>query len=128
MDQLVYDLKYHFTESMDDDLNIAPALAALFRFTGRINKIMDTGGLAQGDKNKVQDCLAGINSVLGVMDLEPPELDQIAETLLREREKARKAKDWETADRIRRDLEEQKGIQVIDTKDGPTWRKKGGGG
>ena len=88
---------------------------------------METGGLAQEDKNKVQDCLAGINSVLGVMDLEPTELDRLAEDLLREREKARKAKDWETADRIRRELEEERGIQVIDTKDGPTWRKKDGG-
>jgi cysteinyl-tRNA synthetase len=124
MDQIVYDLRNNFAESMDDDMNVAPALAAFFQFTGKINRIMDGNGLHEEDKKKVQDCLEGINSVLGIMDLEPAETDRDMEELLRERERARSLKDWETADRIRRELEERMGIEVIDTKEGTIWRKK----
>ncbi|MFC1534749.1 cysteine--tRNA ligase, partial [Thermodesulfobacteriota bacterium] len=124
MDQFVYDLRYNFMESMDDDFNIAPALAALFQFTRQINRIMDRQGLAAIDKEKVKVCLEGINSVLGILNLDQAEPDQSAEELLKKREEARKSKDWETADRIRRELKEKMGIEVIDTKDGAIWQKK----
>ena len=126
IDQMVYDLRYHFSESMDDDMNVAPALAAFFQFTGKINRIMDGNGLDIEDKKKVYDCLKGINSVMDFMDLELTEPDRKTEELLKERERARSLKDWETADRIRRELEENMGIEVIDTKEGTLWRKKGG--
>jgi cysteinyl-tRNA synthetase len=122
MDQLVYNLKHSFMESMDDDFNIAPALAALFQFTREINRIMDRTGLADEDKSKIKDALEGINSVLDIIELEPVLPDQNIEKLLDKREHARKAKDWITADKIRQDLLE-KGIEVIDTKDRPIWRR-----
>jgi len=123
MDQLIYDLRHSFSESMGDDFNIAPALAALFRFTREINLIMDSKGLAPEDKKKVMEVLEGINSVLGVMDLEPATPDQSIEERIQKREEARKAKDWVAADRIRKGLEETMGIELIDTKDGTIWRK-----
>jgi cysteinyl-tRNA synthetase len=122
MDQLVYDLKHKFMESMDDDFSIAPALAALFEFTRQINRIMDGKGLSPEDKQKVEDALRDINSVLGVMDLEPPRGDERMEALISSRDEARRAKDWTTADRIRKELEEM-GIEVIDTREGTIWRK-----
>jgi len=122
MDQVVYDLRHKFSESMDDDFSIAAALAALFQFTHRLNTIMDRNGLSPSDKEKALKALARINSVLGIMDLEPPKVDQDMETLIEQREQARKNKDWDTADRLRRELKEM-GIEVIDTKEGPGWRK-----
>lgn len=122
MDQLVYDLKQKFIESLDDDFNIAPALAALFEFIRQINRIMDNNGLSSADKKKVMEVLKSLNSVLGVMDLEPPETDQRIEKLIKRREEARKKKNWDTADRIRLEIKEM-GIEVIDTKDGTIWRK-----
>jgi cysteinyl-tRNA synthetase len=124
IDQLIYDLKSDFIESMDDDFNIAPALAALFRFTNKINKVIDKQGLAQDDKKKIRDCLEGINSVLGVMDLELAKPDGSITELIKKREDARKAKDWKTADSIRDELKEKMGIELIDSKDGTIWRKK----
>jgi cysteinyl-tRNA synthetase len=122
MDQLVYDLRHKFMESMDDDFNVAPALAALFEFTREINRIMDQKGLSPGDKQKVEDALKGINSVLGVMDLELPEPDEQVKDLIKKRDAARRDKDWESADRIRQELGEM-GIELIDTRDGTVWRK-----
>ena len=123
MDQLVYDLKNKFTESLDDDFNIARALAALFEFTRQINPIMDKKGLFLDDKQKIEEILKGLNSVLGVMDMDPPAPDQGVEELIKRREAARKDKDWTTADRIREDLEGM-GIEVVDARDGTIWQRK----
>jgi cysteinyl-tRNA synthetase len=125
MDQLVYNFRHKFTSSLDDDLNMAPALAALFEFTRQINPIMDKDGLADQDQQKVKDVLESINSVLGVLDMEPSEPDSKVEELVNKREAARKNKDWASADRIRHDLKKM-GIELIDTKDGPLWRKEKG--
>jgi cysteinyl-tRNA synthetase len=122
MDQLVYDLRHNFVESMDDDFNVAPALAALFQFTREINRIMDQKGLSSDDKEKVKTVLDGINSILGVMDLEPVKPDKTVEELIKRRDEARIAKDWVNADRIRQELKEM-GIEIIDTKGGTIWRK-----
>jgi cysteinyl-tRNA synthetase len=122
MDQLLYDLRHKFMESMDDDFSVAPALAALFEFTRKINKIMDQKGLSSDDKQKVEKVLKEIDSVLGVMDLTIPEPDQQVQDLIKRREAARRDKDWESADRIRRELREM-GIELIDTRDGTVWRK-----
>ena len=122
MDQLVYDFRHKFTSSLDDDFNIATALAALFEFTHMINRIMDKDGLADQDKQKVKDNLESINLVLGVLDMELSAPDSKVETLIEEREKARGEKDYATADQLRQKLKEM-GIELIDTKDGPLWRK-----
>ena len=123
MDQLVYNLKHKFVESMDDDFNVAPALAALFEFTREINRIMGRKGLSPIDKQKVEEVLESINSVLGVIDLEPPKPDKKVEEIIEKREKARRDKNWATADRIRQELKDL-GIEVVDTKDGTIWRKE----
>ncbi|MFH1123769.1 MAG: cysteine--tRNA ligase, partial [Pseudomonadota bacterium] len=124
MDQLVYNLKHQFVESLDDDFNIARGLATLFGFVREINRIMDRGELSPPDKEKVMGVLREIDSVLGIMDLEPPEPDKNVEALIGKRDDARRAKDWSAADRIRLELKEM-GIEVIDTKDGTLWRKEG---
>jgi cysteinyl-tRNA synthetase len=122
IDQVVYDLRHSSFEALDDDLNVARALAALFRFIRRINRIMDRSGLSSEDRDKVLKALESANSVLGVLDLKPGKPDETALTLIKERESARKARDWETADRIRDQLRAM-GVEVIDTKDGPVVRR-----
>jgi cysteinyl-tRNA synthetase len=121
MDQLVYNLKHLFTGSLDDDLNIAPALAALFQFTKEINRIMDKDGLSSADKEKIEKALTEVHSVLGIMDLEATPIDDTVNELIKKRAAARKASDWDTADQIRQSLKD-KGIEVVDTKEGTIWR------
>jgi cysteinyl-tRNA synthetase len=123
MDQLVYDLKNNFTAFMDDDLNVAPTLAGLFRFTNRINGVIDRNGISNADREKILDCLKVIDSVLGFMDFSPCIPDEKIRGLIDEREKARQSKEWDKADQIRRELDEM-GIELIDTPERTVWRIK----
>jgi len=122
MDQTIYALRTRFIESMDNDFNIAPALASLFQFTRTINKRMDQSGLAPSDREKVLTSLRRVNSVLGIMRLDPPAADGAVEELVQRREDARKKGEWDQADDLREKLKGM-GIEVIDTKEGPVWRK-----
>ncbi len=122
IDQLIYDLRHKFIEEMDDDLNISPALAALFEFIHKINRIIDSQGLNPSDRNKIEDVLSRLNSVLMVMDLTGAESSKQIEELIKERTYARQKKDWSKADNIRNKLKDL-GVEVIDTKDGTRWRK-----
>ncbi len=122
LDQAVYALKQGFVTAMDDDFNVAAALAALFRFTRDVNQRMDKRGLSDSDREQLLAGLAGINAVLGIMNLDPPETDPAVGELINKREQARKQKDWSAADEIRKEIEAM-GIEVIDTPDGPRWRR-----
>ncbi|OQY49215.1 MAG: cysteine--tRNA ligase [Desulfobacteraceae bacterium 4572_87] len=122
LDQVLYALKQGFVTAMDDDFNVAAGLAALFRFTRDINLKVDQRGLADSDREKILTALGRINSVLGIMELEPDDADPEVEALIEKRELARSQKDWSSADDIRKEME-RKGIEVIDTRDGPRWRK-----
>ncbi|MBL7225967.1 MAG: cysteine--tRNA ligase, partial [Desulfobacteraceae bacterium] len=122
MDQAIYALRQKFIGSMDDDFNIAAALASLFQFTRRINKKIDQSGLSSSDREKALAALGRVNSVLGIMKLEPPPADEAVEELIQMREQARKAREWDKADDLRNKLREM-GIEVVDTKEGPLWRK-----
>ena len=122
IDQLIYDLRHKFIEEMDDDLNISPALAALFEFIHKINRIIDSQGLNPSDRDKIEDVLSRLNSVLMVMDLTGAESSKQIEELIKERTYARQKKDWAKADKIRNELKEL-GVEVIDTIDATRWRK-----
>jgi cysteinyl-tRNA synthetase len=122
IDQLIYDLTRGFGEAMDEDLNIPQALAAFFDFTHKVNRLIDSHGLAPSDREKIEKVLAMINSVLMVMDLSEPESNQEIVELLKDRGEARQRRDWARADAIREKLRES-GIAVIDTADGTTWRR-----
>ena len=108
---------------MDDDLNMSLALASLFEFTREINRVMDRKGLSTSDKQKAEEGLQEINSVLDILDLEPSKPAEEVEEWMKKREEARKEKDWAVADEFRRKLKGM-GIEVIDTKEGPVWRKE----
>jgi len=128
MDQAVYALRQKFIGSMDDDFNIAAALASLFQFTRRINKKIDQSGLSSSDREKALAALGRVNSVLGIMKLEPRlgGADEAVEELIQMREQARKAGEWEKADDLRQKLRDM-GIEVVDTKEGPIWQSVGPG-
>jgi len=120
INQLIYDLTRGFGEAMDEDLNISQALAAFFEFTRKVNRLIDSHGLDPSDREKIEELLARINSVLMVMDLSEVQANQQVEELLRERRDARELRDWARADAIREKLRKF-GITVVDTRDGTTW-------
>ena len=56
-------------------------------------------------------------------DFNKKSVEELLKAILNAREKARKGKDWKTADKIRKELEDI-GFEIQDTETGPVWRKK----
>ncbi len=122
---LIEKVKKNFEEAMDDDLNIGLALASLFDFVKDVNKLMDDNTLNKEEAKEVHKLIMRFDEVLGVIGRVEIEknLPKEAEELIRKREEARKAKDWETADKIREQLKTM-GIIIEDTPQGVKWRFK----
>jgi cysteinyl-tRNA synthetase len=112
----------NFGCAMDDDLNISVALGALFDFVREVNNLLDKGAVSRSDAEAVNRFMADLDKVLGVIGkVEAEALPKEAEKLIAEREEARKAKDWVTADALRLKLKEM-GVVVEDTAQGVRWR------
>lgn len=113
-----------FIEAMDDDLNTADGLSAVFELVKDINtKILDNAVSENVCKTaaKVFDELCG---VLGILyNRKSNDLDAEIEALIEKRQEARKNRDFATADKIRDDLKAQ-GIILKDTPQGVTWTKE----
>ena len=115
-----------FRAGMDDDLNTAEALAAVFEFVRDANSAMDSGGFHAGDVAAAVDLLTLFDSVFDV--LRPTASagglsDGDVEALIAERTAAKKARNFARADQIREELLEQ-GIILEDTKSGIRWKRK----
>jgi cysteinyl-tRNA synthetase len=123
IDQLIYDLKHDFTAALDDDLNIAGALAAVFNFIGKINFPLTQGMINKSNALKILTALGNINEVLGIMDFEALVADGEIRMLIDKREAARKISNWKEADSYRSQLA-KRGVDVLDTPQGVVWRFK----
>jgi len=110
-----------FEVSLDDDLEISPALAAIFELMNSINKSMEEGKLSKADAKKVVAFMEQIDTVLGVLEQEES-LPKELELLLKERETARNTKQWERADELRDELKKHN-IAVEDTPHGQRWKR-----
>ncbi len=111
-----------FDNAMDDDLNTADAISALFEFVKFANtnvKEESTGSFAK----EIYDLLAKLSEVLGIIIEKKEEiLDSEIEALIEERKNARKEKNFARADEIRNLLLEQ-GIVLEDTREGVKWKR-----
>ena len=113
-----------FIKAMDDDLNTADGVAAIFDLVKDINiSILDK----EVSKNVCQtaaDVFDELCDVLGILyNRKSNDVDADIEALIEERQTARANKDWATADRIRDELK-AKGIILKDTPQGVTWTKE----
>ncbi|MBU2488485.1 MAG: cysteine synthase [Proteobacteria bacterium] len=113
LDQTLYDLKTGFTTAMNDDLSVLPALATLFSLVKAVNRALAAGLLDAQAAEKVREGFFRIHDVVGVLDLSAAPLDDRARVLMEEREAARKDRDFERADAIRRELEAM-GVMIRD--------------
>ncbi|RLC40796.1 MAG: cysteine--tRNA ligase [Candidatus Coatesbacteria bacterium] len=112
-----------FTEEMDDDLNISPALAYLFDFIRDVNSTIDRGELGSADASEILKALQSIDTVLDVMTPIEEEIPSEIMEMVEKRERAREMKDFGLADRIREEVFNL-GYIIEDTKDGPKVKKK----
>ena len=115
-----------FEASMDDDLNTAEALAAIFEFVRETNSLLDEDRFLEGNRAASLQLLDRFDSVFDVLKPTQVEgsLDVAAiEALIAERTSAKKAKQFARSDEIRNQLLEA-GIILEDTKDGVRWKRK----
>jgi cysteinyl-tRNA synthetase len=121
--------KTAFMEKMDDDFNAPAALAVLQELTRQVNTLLNEQG------PQTQDTLAAIDQLyreLGgdVLGIVPDTIEGSASAereaglvrlLIELRAQARANKEWVTADRIRRQLNEL-GVVLEDRADGTIWK------
>ncbi len=130
-----------FSEAMDDDFNSARGIGILFDTVRSTNRLLDQhqDNLSQKIKKTIQSNrsdILKIGNVLGILT-EPPKvyfdkkrfqgLEQksidpdVIDKMVKEREEARKTKDWEKADQIRKQLDDMN-IIIEDRPDGTIWK------
>ena len=122
-----------FESGLDDDLNVSEAWAALFNFVRDAHALLDRAeALQPQERDAALDLLRDLDRVLGVLSLADreaenldPELRRWVEERVQEREKARKARDFQRADAIRLELAEH-GVAVEDTPQGSRWKWESG--
>ena len=115
-----------FRDSLNDDLNTAEALAAVFEYVREANSAMDSGEFRAGNAAGALDFLARFDSIFDVLKPSGQEgqlSDAAVEALIAERDAAKKAKNFARADEIRRQLLDQ-GVVLEDTKSGVRWKRK----
>jgi cysteinyl-tRNA synthetase len=111
-----------FAEAMDDDLNTARALAAVFDFVREANKAADAGSLDAAGASAAVAALRGADKILGVLPSAAEQVPAEIEAAIEARQAARKRRDFAEADRIRQELA-GKGIVLEDTPGGTRWKR-----
>jgi len=111
-----------FTSAMDDDLNISPALAAVFELVRELNRRIAARTLSTADAATALAALRELDDVLGLLPPAEEALVPELQDLLDARAAARDAKQWAESDRLRDELA-LRGIAVEDTRDGQRWRR-----
>ncbi|EPD31510.1 cysteine--tRNA ligase [Gleimia europaea] len=120
-----------FADALDNDLNVAGGLAVVYERMKAGNQ-----ALADGSEGEVREALLDVRAMLDILGLDPASpqwvseegdvsgkdkaLDVLVNHLIEQREQARAAKDWSTADSIRDGLAAA-GVVVEDGADGARW-------
>ena len=128
-----------FVEAMDDDFNTALAVGHVFELIRASNTFLDTNPSSIEDRallSHTKDLIQEAGTILNIFNRTPDEwyrsliktrmLDLSEKDILEsieKRQNARQRKDWDTADSIRKELEE-KGIILEDKKDRTDWKIK----
>ena len=111
-----------YNAAMDDDLNTADGIAIIFELVRNINTFLNK----ESSSEAIESALAlfkDLTDVLGiVIKNKETTLEETIETLIAERQKARKDKDFQRADEIRDELLSQ-GIVLEDTREGVKWKR-----
>lgn len=111
--------RQEFIKAMDDDLNTADAISAVFELVTAVNTAVKDGATKEFAEKSL-DTLMELATVLGLLQQEVEdkvEIDAELQALLDERQEARKAKNFARADEIR-DIFKEKGLMIKDTPQG----------
>jgi cysteinyl-tRNA synthetase len=122
LDGVLAGARADFEAAMDDDLNVSPALAALFELVRELNRRIDARTLSTADAERGLALIADLDTVLGITAAPESELAAELVALIEARATARAAREWAESDRLRDELL-VRGIAVEDTRDGQRWRR-----
>ena len=111
-----------FTEKLDDDLNTAEALGALFTFVSEINAALAEGTLDAAGAAAAASALRRADLVLGLLPAKDVALSAEIEAMIEARNAARKRRDFAESDRIRGELA-SRGIVLEDSPTGTRWKR-----
>ncbi|MBE0658868.1 MAG: cysteine--tRNA ligase [Bryobacteraceae bacterium] len=115
-----------FDAALDDDLNTADALAAVFEYIRDANTAMDAGAFQSANKPGARALLDRFDAIFDVLKptvAESSISDEEIDSLIADRTRAKKSRDFARADQIRADLLD-KGVVIEDTRDGVRWKRK----
>ena len=109
--------RQEFISAMDDDLNTADAISAIFELITVINTAVRDGA-SREFAEKSLDTLMELASIVGLLQQDADKaVDDDIQALVDERQEARKAKNFARADEIR-DMLKARGITLKDTPQG----------
>ncbi len=115
-------LEKKFDEAMDDDFNTADAISAIFELVKFANTNVNEGSSVAFIR-ALKDEILELTDICGLSVESGQEiLDSEIESLIAQRQEARKAKNFARADEIR-DLLSGKGIILEDTREGVKWKR-----
>lgn len=113
-----------FIEAMDDDLNTADGIAAVFELVRDINTLVIGKGQSKATAEYAAKIFDELTGVLGlVYNRKTETLDADIDAMIEARTQARKSKNWAEADRIRDELKAT-GIVLEDTAQGVKWHRE----
>ena len=113
-----------FVAAMENDLNTADAISAVFELVRDINSNVITDTPVKGNCEAAAKLFDELCDVLGlVYERKEENLDAEVEELIAQRTQARKDKNWAEADRIRDELKAM-GIVLEDTAQGVKWHRE----
>lgn len=119
----IADFKRDFEKEMDDDFNTANAISVLFELSKEANIYLNEPQTKLAVIEAFQDAIMELLEILGInLDTDKELLDEEIETLITERNEARKNRDFAKADEIR-DLLKEKSIILEDTAQGVRWKR-----
>jgi len=130
LDEMAKSALTRFRGAMDNDLNSAEGMSALFGFVGEVNSALERaapGPLRAAERTAVLAAVASMDRVLGLIDTArlgrtlDAETAARVEALIQERGEARAARDFKRADAIRDELSAL-GVVLEDGAGGTRWK------
>jgi len=119
----IKELRKKFFEAMNDDMNTPLALTYFFKILSLVNRKISEKDYTKRDLEFAKKTINELGEFFQIIpEIKAEELPEEIKKLIEERERARKKKDWKTADRIREKIKEM-GYLIEDTPEGVRWKK-----